>query len=789
MKLHFGSKAATLELLYGNLKCAHTLPVYRFFEKDFYENTNKIVQEIKMRFADDGSIAVRSSAANEDALTQSNAGAFESILNVDATDLDSITVAIKSVLESYDKRDPNNEVFCQPMLRDVALAGVAFSCDLSTLAPYYVINYDESGKTNVITSGSSNETKTYVSYKNAETKCKDVRINFVINAVKELEGIFENNYIDVEFAVTNNDKVYILQARPISINGRKIPKLNLDIALLKINHKIMKLQSENPNVFGKRAIFGVMPDWNPAEMIGIRPKKLALSLYKELITDNIWAYQRDNYGYLNLRSHPLLISFLGVPFIDVRADFNSFIPKCMDKKVANKLVKFYLDKLYKIPSYHDKVEFKIVYSCYHLNIDDALQELTDNEFSDVEIYEIKRSLRELTNEIVSNSEHYYKADLQKTEMLKQKHDEIVNSDLYIVDKIYWLIEHCKRYGTLPFSGVARSAFIAVQFLQSFVALGIITQDEYGRYMNSLDTVSKKFVRDLRILDKDKFLKIWGHLRPGTYDINSMRYDEGFEHYFANKVIVSSDEDEEISFKFSESQREKIQNALSNAGIGTNVSKLLEFIKESIEGREYSKFIFTRTLSQILLYIEELAEKFEISREDAAFIDIKVVQQLYSSLDFMDVAASLKQNIDYNKLLFEYTKAVKLPSIILSPDEVYGFFLEKEEPNFVTLKSVRADVVLENEISSTNLAGKIAFIKSADPGYDFLFTKNIAGLVTQYGGANSHMAIRCAEFGIPAVIGAGEKSFEEWSSYNTIEIDCINRKVVQVACRESQFLKD
>lgn len=780
MNLNFGSKAATLERLYGNLKFAHTLPVYRFFEKDFYENATKIAQEIQERFSNNGSIAVRSSAANEDALLQSNAGAFESILNVDATNLNAIIAAVKSVLESYDKRNPDNEVFCQPMLRDVALAGVAFSCDLSTLAPYYVINYDESGKTNVITSGSSNATKTYVSYKNAEPKCKDNRVNFVINAVNELESIFGNNYIDVEFAVTHDDKVYILQVRPISTNGRETPKLNLDVALLKISHKIEKLQSKNPNLFGERAIFGVMPDWNPAEMIGIRPKKLALSLYKELITDNIWAYQRDNYGYLNLRSHPLLISFLGMPFIDVRADFNSFIPKCMDKKVANKLVKFYLDKLYKVPSYHDKVEFKIVYSCYHLNIDAAMQELTESGFSDVDIYEIKRSLRELTNEIVSNCEHYYKADLQKTDILKQKHDEIVNSNVHIVDKIYWLIEHCKRYGTLPFAGVARSAFVAVQFLQSFVGIGIITQDEYGLYMNSLDTVSKKLIRDLRTLDKDKFLKIWGHLRPGTYDINSMRYDEGFEHYFANKSIAFSDKNEETSFEFSDSQKEKIQNALSNAGIDINVSKLLEFIKESIEGREYSKFIFTKTLSQILLYIEELAEKSEISREDAAFIDITVVQKLYSSLDFMDVADSLKQNIEYNKALFEYTKAVKLPSIILSSDDVYGFFLEKEEANFVTLKSVKADVVLEDKINSTNLAGKIAFIKSADPGYDFLFTKNIAGLVTQYGGANSHMAIRCAELGIPAVIGAGEKSFEEWSSYNTIEIDCINRKVVQVA---------
>ena len=35
-----------------------------------------------------------------------------------------------------------------------------------------------------------------------------------------------------------------------------------------------------------------MCDWNPAEMIGIKPLPLALSLYSELITDEIWAEQR-----------------------------------------------------------------------------------------------------------------------------------------------------------------------------------------------------------------------------------------------------------------------------------------------------------------------------------------------------------------------------------------------------------------------------------------------------------------------------------------------------------------
>ena len=35
---------------------------------------------------------------------------------------------------------------------------------------------------------------------------------------------------------------------------------------------------------GRRTVYGVMPDWNPAEIIGIRPKPLSLSLYR-IVTD------------------------------------------------------------------------------------------------------------------------------------------------------------------------------------------------------------------------------------------------------------------------------------------------------------------------------------------------------------------------------------------------------------------------------------------------------------------------------------------------------------------------
>ncbi|MDR1982848.1 MAG: hypothetical protein LBQ08_03570, partial [Holosporaceae bacterium] len=530
MKLSFGSKAETLEKLHNKLETAKTLPVFRFFDGDFSRDKSEMTSKIQQSFGCD-KIAVRSSALNEDGASTSNAGAFESALNVDLHDANSVKEAIDAVFMSYDKKNDKNEVFCQPMLQNVVMAGVAFSCDLSTLSPYYVINYDESGKTDVITSGNSNNTRTYINYKNAEPKCSDPRVNKIISTIKELEEIFDNKFIDIEFAIDRFNDIYILQVRPISLTNRETPNLNLDLALLKINHKIKKLQSRNPNIYGDKAIFGVMPDWNPAEIIGIRPKKLALSLYKELVMDNIWAYQRDNYGYLNLRSHPLMVSFLGVPFIDVRVDFNSFIPKCMNEKIAEKLVEYYLEKLHRTPDYHDKVEFKIIFSCYHLDLDNSLLELREHNFSSEEIRHIKSSLLNLTNEIVCNGKNYYRSDLGKIEILKQKHEQIVSSDIHVIDKIYWLTEYCKRYGTLPFAGVARSAFIAVQFLQSFVSLKIIDQTEYNLYMNSLNTVSKQLGNDLTNLSKKEFLKTWGHLRPGTYDINSMRYDEGFDCYF------------------------------------------------------------------------------------------------------------------------------------------------------------------------------------------------------------------------------------------------------------------
>ena len=51
-----------------------------------------------------------------------------------------------------------------------------------------------------------------------------------------------------------------------------------------------------------------------------------------------------------------------------------------------------------------------------------------------------------------------------------------------------------------------------------------------------------------------------------------------------------------------------------------------------------------------------------------------------------------------------------------------------------------------------------------------------GLITKYGGANSHMAIRAAEMNLPAAIGVGEKLYERLTNTNRIQLDCINQLI-------------
>ena len=784
MAVLFDTKVKTLENLSKVIQSAKILPIMRFTVDDF-KYSSIITSKIKAYFKSD-LLVVRSSSLREDSLQQSNAGHYESVLNVPREDDFKLSEAIRKVIASFDDSNSRNEIFVQPQLEQIDISGVALTCDVDTLAPYYTISY-EKGTSDIVTSGKRGETHTLIHYKFSPFPPTDVRMERIIEALEEIQSIFEYPFVDVEFAMNKGGELFIFQVRPLVTEGKEnLSGIRIGYLLAGVHEKLINFNAPRPGLLGDNAVFGVMPDWNPAEIIGKKPKRLALTLYKELITDSIWAYQRDNYGYRNLRSHPLLISFVGVPYIDVRASFNSFIPKNLSTDIARKLAYYYISKLQKNPQLHDKIEFSIVHSCYHLNIKNEIKELLNEGFSNNEIKEIEKSLRGLTNDVISNDNALYKDDLLKIDTLKLKYELVMDSNLSIYDKIYWLIEDCKRYGTLPFAGVARAAFIAVQFLKSFLEVGIMNDKEYCDFLNSLSTVSKNLDEDLSkifygSLSLREFKFKYGHLRPGTYDIESPRYDQNFKEYFPGIFEREKTQPKPPLFKFSEKQIVEINKKLSENGISIGATDLITFFKEAIEGREYAKFIFTRSLSQVLEMISELGDKHEICRDECAFLDISTILNLYANVDCKDIKSRLKEDININKILFQNTKAINLPNLIVNPNDIYSHYYGDDEPNFITLNYIKADVITEDKITKTDLEGKIVCIKSADPGFDFLFTKKIGGLITQYGGANSHMAIRCAELGTPAVVGAGEKKYNLWVAAKRLEIDGASKIVRLVSC--------
>ncbi|MEJ6473069.1 PEP/pyruvate-binding domain-containing protein [Pseudoalteromonas piscicida] len=770
----FSTKSNNLLALEGKLTNAIILPQCRITYRSWGTNPESVINYI-YSFADwsSGNLIVRSSSCNEDSSKHSLAGHFLSVLNVNGKR--KLLDAIDAVFNSYSELDDSSELFIQPMLEKVKMSGVLFSKDPSNNAPYYVINFSHSNMTDAITSGCSNDQVCYIAKTfNHVTEPWKKRL---VSLSQELEALFEHEALDIEFAIDSDDKLYLLQVRPLILNyGYTGLSSESHLKILKkLSVSVERFLRPHPYLNGKRSILGIMPDWNPAEIIGVRPRPLALSLYKELITDSTWAYQRNNYGYKQLRSFPLLLSLHGLPYIDVRVSFNSFIPKDIPNQLAEKLVDYYIDELEQAPEKHDKVEFDIIFSCYTLDIKERAKRLVKQGFTRAEVDNLLDSLGTLTNNIIK-SDGLWSKDIDKVSALPHRRKKILESDLLIKDKIYWLLEDCKRYGTLPFAGLARAGFIAVQLLRSMVSTDIISEKDYHTFLSSIATVSSNLKDDFATLSLTGFLKKYGHLRPGTYDILSPRYDRAPEKYFDSSQQNLTIENDVASFSLSLEQLTKLKSLLESNGIEHDVISIFSFIKGAIEGREFAKFIFTQSLSDILELLRELGEEYNFSAEDMSYTDISTILDAYSSTE--ELKPRLETSILSGKTAYQNTLQISLPPLISKPEDVFSFTMPEGEPNFITQQKVSAHILI-NPSDSIDLSGKIIFVPSADPGFDWLFSHQIAGLITKYGGCNSHMAIRAGELNIPSVIGAGEVLYNKWLKGTVLEIDACNKKVTVI----------
>ena len=285
MPMAFSTKAGTLALLHGKLHTARIAPLVIFTVAEWWADRAGCIGKIEPGIGADPWI-VRSSCQREDGVAVSNAGAFLSLPDIYSVGLQE---AIEQVVAAYGDPVAADEVLVQPMLQNVVRSGVAFSHDPNTCAPYRVVNWSEGGDTTAVTGGIGGRT-----WQQAAQTAIPPAPTFagVVALLDELLVLFGDVPVDCEFAVTreqNTEVLWLLQARPLILTDSPESPTIQTARLRRIEGKIARGMQAHPFLMGRRTVYGVMPDWNPAEIVGIRPKPLALSLYRELITDAIWA--------------------------------------------------------------------------------------------------------------------------------------------------------------------------------------------------------------------------------------------------------------------------------------------------------------------------------------------------------------------------------------------------------------------------------------------------------------------------------------------------------------------
>ena len=785
-KFIFSSKAKNINQLKG-MDIKFKIPKFIFFtHKDWRKKKREIIKKIKKSF-NTQNLIIRSSSIFEDTKKTSNAGKYLSVNNVKRKSNIQISKNIERVFKSYEKSNKFslNEIIVQESITNISMSGVVFTHEIENGAPYYSINYDDQTNfTDTVTSGSSEySNRTLYIYRNQKNKLKSKRFKKLIECVKDLEKKLKSNFLDIEFGLTKDLKCYIFQVRPITKIKKWDGKLikNFENSFVKLKKRLSAQLKQKKRDKNFNTVFGQMPDWNPAEMIGKVSKPLSSSLYKTLITENTWSDARLQIGYFKPIKKDLMETFFDQPYIDTKLSFESFTPYNIKKNLRKKIVNHWLESLRKKPYLHDKIEFDVAITCYSFDINKKINSSLKKSINSREREILIKEYFKITNNILKKyMDNGLQTEISKIEKLKLLQDKFRSNKGMVFDikeKIY----ECKQLGTLPFSILARYAFIADTFIKSLVNLNIISKNDAKNFYFSIKTIASDIATDIekyraKNITENEFFKKYGHLRPGTYDICSKRYDESSLFKNKKRVKRSVKKIQDQNFNFTKNTFNKIDLILKKNSFNLSSKTFVDFIKESIKAREYAKFIFTKSISDILEKLQIFFKKYRLSSDDISYLEINDILRFIRNKKIKE----LRKKIAKNKEFYQLHTLIKLPLIFTDFNGLYVIPFQINAPNFITNKQIQGEIIEINNLTNYELknkiSGKIVLIEGADPGYDWIFSFNIKALITKFGGANSHMSIRCAEFGLPAAIGCGEQIFHKLKSSNTIFLNCETKKI-------------
>lgn len=773
------TKAQMLQWLKPRLRKSRVLEMYVFSVKRWRRNAEAILVAIRRAFPGQ-LIIVRSSSRFEDGCDNSNAGVYHSVSSVQALRAHALRSAVEEVIASYDG-DPRDQILIQPQLMPVSIAGVVSSHVVPDGQPYYVFSYQSDGGTCGVTGGKDLTTTCYL-YRDAVGGSERLPAELlpVYTVMREIEALVGDVPIQLEFGCPVPGDVVVFQVRRLP--GTRLPASQISSEVWHgIEQDLQQAMSEAPGLPGLPGLLGVMPDWNPAELLGVHPRPLAVSFYRTLISSGAWCRARFQLGYKDIDARDFLHVLAGRPYVNVRTSFSSLLPAGLPLSSERGLLEAWLDRLAMNPRFHDSIEFDVAQTCVDFRFQQDYSENYEGVLDHTAFFQYAEKLRLLTLNVIRRpvSEDL---SLQKGYWDVRSHGGEENLDpSFLSDAV--------AFGSLPFARIARQAFVAEAMLRSALVRGALSEERLQLFRHSIASIGSRFLLDQQSLQRGAmtgsvFMQRYGHLRPSSFDIRSRCYRDRPGHSMEAMDIPA---EEQPVFSLSAKERSSLKCLMKECGFGSiEVEEWLRFVQETIAGREESKFMFSRVLSDLLEQLAWVGSVAGLNRESLSMLEIGEIQMLANgSLAGKD----MHDRIDNRHQRYREEKGIVLPSLVRNTSELRCFEHAKDVPHYVGCSRVQAEpLVLDyRQCLSSVVAGKIVCIENADPGFDWIFSQGISGLLTAFGGPNSHMAVRCAELNVSAAIGCGEMVFNKISRGRRLVLDCEKKQLYLLGDMESGHL--
>ncbi|MBQ8914020.1 MAG: hypothetical protein IJ054_08270, partial [Lachnospiraceae bacterium] len=377
-------------------------------------NFENVYEQIKERFAGDN-IIIRSSLRHN--------GNFHNVksLHLDATDaIDSddkkkVHEALNRMAYMYAGNDESKlpdyfdeQILIQRYSDNIIISGVAFTRDFIYKRPYYMINYEIIGDSKE----DIEDERTKWIAKNTSREFLDYEFLSLVNAIKEIEEIYGDiEALEIKFGIDSIDNVVIYQVRPlVELFDKPMALTDKEFFDAKSFAKCDYLDTNH--------VLSDMASWRPAEILGLNPRPLDCSLYKEFITSGIWNESISHFGYAN-EINDIMQKIGNKPYISVDYSIAGLTPKSLSDNVKFKLKEYYIEKLKKKPQMHERLERDLIFNCYDFATEDKLKELLQYDFTENEINNLSHALYEVTTNIINIYDDVFKRDFDDLNKLTE----------------------------------------------------------------------------------------------------------------------------------------------------------------------------------------------------------------------------------------------------------------------------------------------------------------------------------------------------------------------------------